>query len=91
MGLIRFIITFVIIYFAYQFVKKLFIHNRGGQGHLPGQRAQASRGEELVEDSYCHTYIPLSNAYPKSVSGKTLYFCSKKCLEEYLANQKKEV
>lgn len=91
MSLIRFIITFVIIYFVYQFVKKLFIHNKGGQSHLPGQKAPASRGEDLVEDPYCHTYIPLSNACQKSVGGKTLYFCSEKCLEEYSANQKKEV
>jgi YHS domain-containing protein len=90
-GLIRFIITFVIIYFAYQFVKKLFINNRGEQGHLSGQKAPVSRREDLVEDPYCHTYIPLSDACQKSVRGKTLYFCSKKCLEEFMASQNKEI
>ncbi len=91
MGLIRTIIYFFIIYFAFQVIKKLFINNEAMQGHLPQQNTKmSSTGEDLVEDPNCHTYVPSSNAYKASHGGKTLYFCSKKCFEEYSAIQEKK-
>ena len=90
MGLMRVIIYFAVIYFLYRFIKKFFISNQAKQGYVHGQPPKTSIGEDLLEDPYCHTYIPLSNAYKASLDGKTLYFCSKKCFEEYAANQKDE-
>jgi len=40
----------------------------------------------LVEDPYCHTYVPISDAYSVSLDGKTVYFCCKECFEKYKAN-----
>ena len=44
-------------------------------------------GEDLVEDPVCHTYVPLSQAIKKEISGKNYYFCSKQCSEKYLSEK----
>ena len=83
----RFIIIMLLTYVAYKFLKGLFISKGPQQRHVPGQPGLRASGEDLVEDPYCHTYIPLSNALITSVQGKTVYFCSKKCKEQYTATQ----
>jgi YHS domain-containing protein len=83
----RFIIIMLMTYLAYKFLMGLFITKGTQQRHVPRQPGQSASGEDLVEDPYCHTYIPLSNALKTSVQGKTVHFCSKKCLEEFTAIQ----
>lgn len=38
---------------------------------------------EMVQDPNCRTYIPKPEAVRQSVAGRDLYFCSRKCAEEY--------
>jgi uncharacterized protein len=83
----RFIIIMFLTYLAYKFLKSLFITKGTKNQHVSGQPGQRASGEDLVEDPYCHTYIPLSNAVKTFVQGKAVYFCSKKCLEEFKAIQ----
>ena len=40
---------------------------------------KTSRGEEMVKDPQCGTYLPKSDAYPVEVDGRTVYFCSPEC------------
>ncbi len=40
--------------------------------------------EELVFDEICQTYIRKKDAIKVEINGKTYYFCSKKCLQEFL-------
>jgi YHS domain-containing protein len=40
-------------------------------------------GEDLVEDPFCHTYVPVTHAHKLAIEGKTVYFCSEKCLKQY--------
>jgi len=40
---------------------------------------KTSRGEEMVKDPQCGTYLPKSDAYPAQIDGRTVYFCSPKC------------
>jgi uncharacterized protein len=84
----RFIIIMLLTYLAYKFLMGVFITKGNQRRHVPGQPVRGANGEDLVEDPYCHTYIPLSNAVKTSVQGKAVYFCSKKCLEEFTAIQK---
>jgi len=44
---------------------------------------QAPDKEDLVQDPLCHTYVPVTQAYAKEINGKTLYFCSKECCDQY--------
>jgi YHS domain-containing protein len=45
--------------------------------------------EEFVFDESCQTYIRKDEAIKVEVEGKTHYFCSKKCLEEFLQKNPK--
>lgn len=89
MSLIRLIITFVIIYLAYKALKAFISGIKREVKGSAGVQSVASGGEDLVEDPYCHTYIPVSNAYETSFGGKTLYFCCQKCFEDYAVQEKK--
>lgn len=49
-----------------------------------GREYQASiQSEDLVEDPYCHTYIPISRAEKLMTTEGIRYFCSRHCLEAY--------
>ena len=47
-----------------------------------------AKGEDLVEDPLCHTYVPVTHARKAEIEGKTVYFCSEKCLKKYTSEQK---
>ena len=76
----RFIIIMALAYLAFKFLKGYFAPK--GTQQVPKRGVS---GEDLVEDPYCHTYIPLSNAVTASVHGKAVYFCSKKCREAFMS------
>ena len=40
--------------------------------------------EEMVFDENCQSYIRKKEAIKIELNGKTYYFCSKKCVEEFL-------
>jgi len=85
----RFLIIIFFAYLAYQFLKGL-LNTRGGHyGQQPKIRRSPSTGEDLVEDPYCHTYVPISDACKGNFDGKNFYFCSKKCQEAYNASRDK--
>jgi YHS domain-containing protein len=50
------------------------------------RRLKERRGGDMAEDPVCHTYIPISGAVQKSISGRVYYFCSQKCAEAYSGN-----
>lgn len=74
--MIRFIIYFLIFYFAIKFFKSLFTPREI-------ERKQGKEGEEMVADPCCGTYIPKSMAVIKKVKGEKLYFCSTECWKKY--------
>lgn len=82
MYFLRFLIFIIFIYLLYNLFKAIRqsklakIKNH----HFPSSMAS---GEDLVEDPACHTYIPLSQAYRKEISGNTQYFCSRQCCAKY--------
>jgi len=85
--LIRFLIFFIVGYVIYRIVKSI-------QREKPpfvvqnNNKTTAALGEELVEDPYCHTYIPIGQACRKEIAGKEHYFCSKECSEKYIGKNK---
>ena len=52
-------------------------------------KASPIGGEDLVQDPICHTYVPLSQAFKKEISGNDYYFCSKQCSEKYALGKNK--
>lgn len=89
MNIIRTILVLVFIYFLYRLVKYIV---RPKNPSVNGKRHKSvpGKGEDLVEDQFCHTYIPLSQAYKKEIAGQDHYFCSKECYEGYILQKSKE-
>lgn len=46
--------------------------------------------DEMVRDPHCQTYFLKRMAYKAEINGHTMYFCSKKCLEEYCQSHRGE-
>ncbi|MBI5493308.1 MAG: hypothetical protein HY893_10305 [Deltaproteobacteria bacterium] len=40
-------------------------------------------GEEMVFDTVCNSYIPVSSAISLKVDGELEYFCSEECREKF--------
>jgi len=82
MLIMKFVIFFIVGYVIYKIIKNIrreepFVVQNDNK------TTTAALGEELVEDPYCHTYIPISQAHRKEIAGKDHYFCSKECSEKY--------
>ena len=80
--LIRFLIFFIVGYVIFRIIKSIR-REKPFVVQNDNNKSTAALGEELVEDPYCHTYIPISQAHRKEIAGKEHYFCSKECLEKY--------
>ena len=75
--IIKLIIGIIAAYLLYKLIKAWNAIKGPSRANLP------ARGEDLVEDPLCHTYVPMSHASRTVIDGKTVYFCSQKCLETY--------
>lgn len=80
--ILRLVIGGIVIYLLFKLVRawKSPDGEKGGKPPVPG--------EDLVEDPFCHTYVPVSHALKTVVEGKTLYFCSQPCLDAYNKREK---
>jgi YHS domain-containing protein len=77
----RIIVIGIVLILAYLLLKKfLFPSGRLGDRRRDERKI---KGEDLVEDPNCHTYIPVTEAFRVDVDGKTLYFCSKECYKKF--------
>jgi len=83
--IIRLLIAVVAIYLLYRIARGLFLKGSAARQELLKRR----QGEDMVEDPYCHVYIPISEAYAATVEGHTQYFCSKECYEKFIEEQGK--
>lgn len=45
---------------------------------------KTTRGEEMVQDPECKTFVPRGDAVKAQHKGKTRYFCSNECRDKYL-------
>ena len=85
--ILRLIIGLFILYLLFRLLRKP-APRVGGGGDRAKHRTRALP-EDLVEDPVCHTYIPIGEARCLKVDGKTVYFCSSKCQEEFQKEQKR--
>jgi len=86
---IRIIILSILIYILFRLLIGAGRRNdkiRGGTGS--GVRGPAR--DVLMEDPVCHTLIPAKSAITMKIEGKTLYFCSQNCRDQYITNQSGE-
>jgi YHS domain-containing protein len=86
---IRVILLFIGIYLLYRVIKFIRQAKPVSMDNRQFKPAPIT-GEDLVEDPVCHTYIPVSQAYKQEIAGKSCYFCSKECYEDYILQKSKE-
>ena len=79
--ILRLVIGIIVVYLLYKLVRTAFPKVDGKRA--PANLKASTAGEELVEDPECHTYVPISQAFPAVIDGKKLHFCSQKCLKQY--------
>ena len=83
----RFFVFVILIYALYKIIKN-FGQLKPAKKENYQFKSSATGGEDLVEDPVCHTYVPLSQAVKKEISGNDYYFCSKQCSEKYELGKK---
>jgi YHS domain-containing protein len=85
----RILIILALLVILFCMLKGLVQPRRGGENH---QRSDSTmgwgKGNELVRDPYCQTYVPIDTAFHAKVGGKDLFFCSKRCMNRYLRENK---
>ena len=84
----RFFVFIILIYVLYKVIKNVGQLKPAKNGNYQF-KASPVGGEDLVEDPVCHTYVPLSQAFKKEISGNDYYFCSKQCSEKYASGKNK--
>jgi len=68
----------------YSFISSLKL----GSGRRQPPQNRSSRGETMVEDPQCGTYLPQSDAIKATIQGRDYFFCSRKCLHEFKKAQR---
>jgi YHS domain-containing protein len=78
----RLFIFIILIYLVYKVINSL---KRSLKAKTDNHESKSTSeaGEDLVEDPVCHTYVPVSQAHVKEISGTKYYFCSKECGDKY--------
>lgn len=80
----RIVLLAVLLFLGYTLYSAL---RRSLSGPPPGA-GKPSKGEEMVKDPQCGTYIPRSQAVDKTVGGQQLFFCSPQCRDRYRSGNK---
>jgi YHS domain-containing protein len=57
----------------------------GGGRRPAGSRAPATKGELMIRDPVCGTYVVPSRALSARGADGTVYFCSDKCRQTYVS------
>ena len=79
--LVRLLIWLIVgflVYTVFQMIKQAMLKHPGTPPEKTG------RGEEMVRDPECGTYVPRNDAIPAQTKNKTCYFCSTECRDKYL-------
>jgi len=84
--LARFFVFIILFYLLYKIIKTVQ-QSKPEKSENYQFKSSADGGEDLIEDPVCHTYVPLSQAYKKEISGKNHYFCSQQCSDKYVSGK----
>ncbi|MEN6508962.1 MAG: hypothetical protein ABFD63_09325 [Smithella sp.] len=87
MNIIKVVVILVVLYIVYRIVR---MTGSAKVDKVKGYRVgdKPSEGEDLVQDPFCRTYVPKSQAYLREIDGRQQFFCSRECCEKYLSENK---
>ncbi len=78
--MIRLLILFLLGYLVFTWFRRLL---RALGAPPPPPPEKTSRGEEMVRDPQCGTFLPRSDALNAQVRGETHHFCSPECRDAF--------
>lgn len=82
--MIRTILIFILLLLIYQSLRILFRSAARASREKGGRDERARlRGEDMVLDPECRTYVLKERAVTRSVRGTKLYFCSEACAQRH--------
>ena len=87
MNIMKVVVILVVLYIVYRIVRMI---GRAKVEKVKAYRVddKPSAGEDLVQDPFCRTYVPKSQAYVREIEGRQQFFCSRECCEKYLSDKK---
>ncbi len=77
--MLRLLILALLVYLLYRVLRVVFapglktFKRKNGTGVI----------DEMVQDPFCKTYIPLRDAQRKLIDGKEYFFCCKECCDRF--------
>ena len=90
----QFILLAAIIYILYRWLRQGTPKPRSGNPPPPPTSGPFNRSagpvEEMRQDPVCGTWVPVSQAVTLNRDGKTHFFCSGECRDNFLAGQGRE-
>jgi YHS domain-containing protein len=92
MPVVRFVLLGILVYIAWRLLRGI---TRGSGKAVKSRRnKEADNGpgvqDVLVEDQVCGKLVPKSQAVRCRINGKTHYFCSDTCCDQFSEEQRKE-
>jgi hypothetical protein len=86
--MIKFLILFGIGYLLYRSMKSWMFPDGRPKKNVSG-KATGQIDDVMLKDPYCQAYFPQRDAVHLNLSDSDLYFCSKKCRDQYLSRESK--
>jgi len=80
--IVRLLLLAILGFLAYTLVSAV---KRALQGPPAPPPEKTARGEEMVQDPECGTFVPRSDALAALVAGERRYFCSERCRDAFRA------
>jgi len=83
--MIRGLLILIVLFVAFSLLKSVFRLLFRAPDSIHGKD---ERGEEMVLDPQCRTYVVRSRAITRRVNGTLCSFCSESCAREYESKQR---
>jgi uncharacterized protein len=84
----RYLILFILFAVLYRLLRSMIRGFFAPSGRRTKPREESLPSEELVQDPFCLTYVPIRSALRKKVDGTELFFCSPECAKRYIARKR---
>jgi uncharacterized protein len=84
----RYLLLFILFAILYHFLRSMVRSFFAPSARREKPRSESLPSEELVQDPFCLTYVPIRNAFRRKVDGKDVFFCSPECAERFIARKR---
>jgi uncharacterized protein len=84
----RYLVLFILFAILYHLLRSVIRGLFVPSGRRTKPREESLPSEELVQDPFCLTYVPIRSALRKKVDGRELFFCSPECAKRFIARER---